>query len=88
MGRSAGEARKLPPGLQNVSTGSQSVLDRTVCAYMRACVRMRAQSAAEEWTFCPGMIMGQDAGSLGRVAPVLSFLLFGSVTSPPEGQGQ
>lgn len=56
---------------------------------MRACVHMHVCAERSGGIdLGPGMIMGRDAVSLGRVAPIVSFLLFGSVTSPAEGQGR
>ena len=89
LGRSAAQGSKLRSGLQNWSTGSQSVGQDCVCmhACVRACLARHLRSRAGNRTFALAGSMGWDAMSRGWVARMLSFLLLGSVTSPPEGQG-
>ena len=90
LGRSAAQGSKLRSGLQNWSTGSQSVGQDCVCmhACVRACLARHLRSRAGNRTFALAGSVGRDAVSRGWVTRMMSFLLLGSVTGQPEGQGR
>ena len=90
LGRSTAQGSKLRSGLQNWSTGSQSVGQDCVCmhACVRACLARHLRSRAGNRTFALAGSVGRDAVSRGWVTRMMSFLLLGSVTGQPEGQGR